>query len=189
MRKQLAVLSLSPLLVAALAACGSNNNSGSASQSNHKTSGVSSATHAVLSVRSTKLGKVLVNKSGDTVYLFTADSKNHSTCNPSCLGYWPAVKATGKVPSSLPGINATIGTTSDMSGAKIVTANGWPLYTYVKDAKPGDVTGEETNLFGGKWYVVSPSGNKVEPKGGDESSSSGGGGGSNNGGGGGGYGY
>jgi predicted lipoprotein with Yx(FWY)xxD motif len=188
MRKQLAVLSLSPLLVAALAACGSNNNSGSASQSNHKTSGVSSATHAVLSVRSTKLGKVLVNKSGDTVYLFTADSKNHSTCNPSCLGYWPAVKATGKVPSSLPGINATIGTTSDMSGAKIVTANGWPLYTYVKDAKPGDVTGEETNLFGGKWYVVSPSGTKVEPKGGDESSSSGGGGGSNNGGGGG-YGY
>jgi predicted lipoprotein with Yx(FWY)xxD motif len=185
MRKQLAVLTISPLLVAALAACGSNNNSagsGSASQSNHKKSGASSVSHAVLTVRSTKLGKVLVNKAGDTVYLFTADSKNHSSCNPTCLSYWPPVKATGSVPSSLPGIKATIGTTSDMSGGKIVTANGAPLYTYVKDSKPGDTVGEGTNLFGGKWYVVNSSGNQVMSGGGSGSGGSSGGSG-------GGYGY
>jgi len=40
----------------------------------------------------------------------------------------------------------------------MVTAGGWPLYTFVKDKAPGDVTGEGVKTFGGTWLAVSPSG-------------------------------
>jgi predicted lipoprotein with Yx(FWY)xxD motif len=179
-------LVLSPVLLFALAACGSNGTNASSGSGSGSSAGGSSnkaaSSSSVLAVRNTKLGKVLVDSKGQSVYLFTADSKNHSSCNATCLNYWPAVKATGTVPGSIPGITAKIGTTSDMSGGKIVTANGWPLYTYVKDTKPGDVTGQGTDFFGGKWWVLTPSGAKVTSTGSSSgspsssSSSSGGGG-------------
>ena len=58
--------------------------------------------------------------------------------------------------------------------------DGWPLYTFARDAAPGDVNGQNVQ---GTWFVVSPQGAKITGSGG----SSGSGGGSNNGGGG--YGY
>jgi predicted lipoprotein with Yx(FWY)xxD motif len=33
-----------------------------------------------------------------------------------------------------------------------------PLYTFIKDKKPGDVTGQDSNQV---WYVVSPDGKAV----------------------------
>ena len=47
------------------------------------------------------------------------------------------------------------------AGELYVTYNGWPLYTYVGDNAPGQANGEGISGFGGKWYVVSTSGNPV----------------------------
>jgi hypothetical protein len=44
----------------------------------------------------------------------------------------------------------------------MLTAGGWPLYTFVKDKAPGDVTGQGVKNFGGTWYAVSPSGVAVK---------------------------
>ena len=59
-------------------------------------------------------------------------------------------------------MTAKVASTTATSGAKIATAGGWPLYTFVQDQKPGDVTGEGISSFGGVWYAVSPSGQPIK---------------------------
>jgi plastocyanin len=54
---------------------------------------------------------------------------------------------------------ALLGTTARKDGSTQVTYNGWPLYYWVKDQKPGDVTGQNVN---GVWFVVSAKGDKIE---------------------------
>jgi predicted lipoprotein with Yx(FWY)xxD motif len=115
-----------------------------------------------LGVAKTSVGTVLVDSKGMTVYLLTADTAGHSTCSAQCLQYWPLVAAPagGKTPSGQ-GVSAALSATKATSGASMVTAGGWPLYTFVKDKAPGDVTGEGVKTFGGTWYAVSPSGAAV----------------------------
>ena len=123
------------------------------------------ASGGVLAVRTTSLGPVLVDAKGLTVYLLTADTPGHSSCSATCLQYWPLVPAPsgGAVPT-VKGVAAALAETKASSGASMVTAAGAPLYTFVKDKAPGDVTGQGVNTFGGTWYAVSPSGMAVTTK-------------------------
>ncbi|MGZ4629226.1 MAG: COG4315 family predicted lipoprotein [Oryzihumus sp.] len=157
------IAALGSLAVLGLAACGSTTTAGSPASSNPGGASASSpaAAAGTLAVRTTSLGPVLVDARGRTVYLLTADSPGHSSCASSCLRYWPAVPPGASTPTSLPGITATIGTTATMAGGKTLTAGGWPLYTFVQDSKPGDVTGQGVKSFGGTWYAVSPAGKAV----------------------------
>jgi predicted lipoprotein with Yx(FWY)xxD motif len=107
-----------------------------------------------------KIGKVggvsvLTNAKGLTVYMFAADSPGKSNCYSSCSAYWPPVTGTA---SHAPGIPGTFGTTTRTDGAKQVTWNGHPLYTYVADGGPGQDKGNNLNLNGGLWKVVVVSG-------------------------------
>ena len=43
-----------------------------------------------------------------------------------------------------------------------MTYAGHPLYYYAADGKPGDTAGQGLNQFGAKWYVLAPSGNKID---------------------------
>jgi predicted lipoprotein with Yx(FWY)xxD motif len=113
-----------------------------------------------LRVATTSLGPVLVNSKGFTVYMLTADGPGHSTCSAQCLQYWPLVPGAAGA-SSAKDVSAALATTKASSGASMETAGGWPLYTFVKDQAPGDVTGEGVKTFGGTWYAVSPSGTPV----------------------------
>jgi len=119
-----------------------------------------SVSGGVLGVATTSLGPVLVNGKGLTVYLLTADSPGHSTCSAQCLQYWPVVPGPAGT-SSVKGVSAALGAAKATSGASVLTAAGWPLYTFVKDQAPGDVTGEGVKTFGGTWYAVSPAGAPV----------------------------
>jgi predicted lipoprotein with Yx(FWY)xxD motif len=130
----------------------------------------------------TSLGPVLVDSKGMTVYMLTADTKGHSTCAGKCLQFWPLVPApAGAGVPSVQGVTAALATTKATSGATMLTAGGWPLYTFLKDKAPGDVKGKGIKTFGGTWYAVSPSGTVVMAAAQSAPASSGGGGG--------GYGY
>jgi predicted lipoprotein with Yx(FWY)xxD motif len=120
------------------------------------------ATGTTIGVGSTRLGQVLVDASGRTLYLFAADTGTASTCNSSaCVQYWPPVLTTG-APQAGSGVNqALLGTTARQDGSTEVTYAGHPLYYFLSDKKPGDVTGQGVNGFGGPWYVVSPSGMQI----------------------------
>ena len=46
-------------------------------------------------------------------------------------------------------------------GTTEVTYAGHPLYYFISDKKPGDVTGQRIDAFGAPWYVISPSGTQI----------------------------
>jgi predicted lipoprotein with Yx(FWY)xxD motif len=142
------------------AACGNSTTTATRSvTSSAPASAIPSAPGGVSGVATTSLGPVLVDGKGLTVYMLTADGPGHSTCSAVCLKYWPPV--TGPAPTSVKGITAALSVTKATSGTSMVTAAGWPLYTFVNDSAPGDVTGEGVKSFGGTWYAVSPSGKAV----------------------------
>jgi len=151
-----------PMLLLALSACGGGGSLyGSSNGSSSQSSPTATASGAGLSVRNTSLGPVLVNGQGMTLYMLTSDKPNQSLCDSTCLTYWPPAAALPKG-SSPQGVTAQVGSTATTTGQKIVTVHGWPLYTYVEDHAPGDVTGEGVKSFGGVWYALSPSGQPVK---------------------------
>jgi predicted lipoprotein with Yx(FWY)xxD motif len=113
---------------------------------------------STVSTASTGAGKILVDSQGRTMYAFAADSKGKSNCSGSCLTYWPAVVAGLKTPAAPAGVTATFGVLHRQDGTAQLTVDGWPMYTYIGDTKPGATTGQGKNLSGGLWWVVSPSG-------------------------------
>lgn len=42
-----------------------------------------------------------------------------------------------------------------------MTYNGHPLYYYVTDTRPGQITCQDVTEFGGTWLVVDPDGNAI----------------------------
>lgn len=104
-----------------------------------------------------KLGKILVNASGMTLYTFAIDTPTESKCASDCATYWPPV-TTGAQPSAGSGLAGKVSTISRPDGTKQVTYQGKPLYTYILDKKPGDTVGDGIDDFGGVWHVVSLNG-------------------------------
>jgi predicted lipoprotein with Yx(FWY)xxD motif len=98
--------------------------------------------------------KILVNAAGMTLYVFSADKMNKSTCTGGCAKYWPPLElaAGATAPAAMPGIKGTFATAARADGSSQLTYDGAPLYTWLKDKKPGDITGQGV---GGVWWVVS----------------------------------
>ena len=118
---------------------------------------------STVSLRTTKVGKVLVAANGRTLYLFTADKSKTSTCYGQCASYWPPLIAAK--PTVGTGLKASrLGTTKRKGGKLQVTYGGHPLYFFAQDKKAGDVNGQGFVHFGGAWWVVSAAGKKVTVK-------------------------
>jgi predicted lipoprotein with Yx(FWY)xxD motif len=123
--------------------------------------GNATQSNAMISLRTTTLGKILVNSKGHTFYLFAKDQNGKSSCIGQCAKYWPPLIVRGK-PTAGPGVKKSlIRTTKRSNGALQVTYNRHPLYTYVVDTKAGQTHGQRVSAFGAKWYAVSASGKAV----------------------------
>jgi predicted lipoprotein with Yx(FWY)xxD motif len=97
---------------------------------------------------------VLTNAKGFTLYWFAPDSPTKSACNGSCAAYWPPVKG----PATLaPGVPGTLTTITRSDGSKQAAYDGHPLYTYLADSKPGQASGNNITLNGGRWHEVTES--------------------------------
>jgi predicted lipoprotein with Yx(FWY)xxD motif len=105
-----------------------------------------------------KLGQILVDGKGITVYLFVHDTGTASTCYTSCAQIWPPVLTSGAPQSGTGATASLIGTTTRTDGKVEVTYAGHPLYYFVQDKQPGDAGGQGIDGFGGLWWVLSPSG-------------------------------
>ncbi len=114
-----------------------------------------------VSLRTTRLGMVLVNASGHTLYLFGLDKNGKSACSASCATYWPPLLSRGK-PTAGRGVKVSLlGTTKRSNGSLQVTYNRHPLYTFSLDKRAGQTSGEGSVAFGGKWDAVSAKGTAV----------------------------
>jgi predicted lipoprotein with Yx(FWY)xxD motif len=135
-----------------------------------------SATGVTISVKHAKPGTILAaGPKNMTVYLFEADKNGQSACSGECAKDWPPV-TTGGRPQVNGASSAMIGTIMRSDGTKQVTYNGHPLYFFEKDGDAGDAYGQGVKAFGANWYVVAPSGNKIDNdeehhSGGDQSAS------------------
>ena len=104
---------------------------------------------------------MLFDARGRAIYLFTREPGTKSRCYGECAVAWPPVYTRGK-PRALRGVDADLlGTTKRRGGRRQVTYNGHPLYYYVTDTKPGQITCQDITEFGGTWLVVDPQGNAI----------------------------
>ena len=103
--------------------------------------GVAGAAPLVRTAQNAKLHtKVLINRSGRTLYHLSVEHKGHFICaNTMCLSLWhPLIVAKGTKPTG----SVSLGTVVRPDGRIQVTYKGGPLYSFVEDTKPGDVKGE-----------------------------------------------
>ncbi|MGI5460092.1 SCO0930 family lipoprotein [Streptomyces sp. CA-249302] len=107
-----------------------------------------------------KLGKIVVDKNGMTVYRFIKDvawPDPISNCTGSCLEKWPAVAPVAANDTEGIEKKGLMGFTRP-DGVKQMTVDCWPAYTFSGDTKPGDTNGQGV---GGTWYVMSPDGKPI----------------------------
>jgi predicted lipoprotein with Yx(FWY)xxD motif len=144
------------------------------------TSTTMTSSNATVDAASSAYGKILVDAKGYTLYLLSSEAGGMVKCQGGCLKIWlPVTLPSGmSKPVAGSGVQGTLGVITRSDGTKQVTDNGYPLYTFVRDTKPGETNGEGIKFpAGGVWYVVSatatsPSATAVTAKMGSSSSSS-----------------
>jgi predicted lipoprotein with Yx(FWY)xxD motif len=120
-----------------------------------------SAAKKTVEVRTTRLGKILVDSQGRTLYLFKKDTRGRSACSGECAKFWPPLRVAGK-PTVGSGVSASkLGTISRSDGKRQVTYNGHPLYTFLQDSRPGQTNGQGVTAFGAAWFALSPAGSQI----------------------------
>ena len=120
------------------------------------------AQRATLIVRDSRYGKVIWDGRGYALYAFTRDRRRGpSQCYGACARAWPVYYSKTALRAG-PGIKRSlIGTVRRRDGRRQITYNGWPLYYYVDENRPGLILCQNVDEFGGLWLVVRPSGKLV----------------------------
>jgi predicted lipoprotein with Yx(FWY)xxD motif len=124
--------------------------------------GVAATGTATVKTRHGQLGTFLVGSNGRTLYLFEKDKSTKSTCSGACAKAWPPLLTTGKPKASGSAKASLLGTTKRSDGTSQVTYKGHPLYYFVQDKSAGQTKGQGIDGFGAEWYVLAPSGKKIE---------------------------
>ena len=137
---------------AVLAACGSGSSYGGGSKSTSGASGASDAGSTVVaSARKAKVGSVIVDAQGRTLYRFTAEAQGVPVCTAACVGTWPPATV-----SAATGLPKHVATVKRPDGGKLqLTYDGHPLYRYAGDQSKADANGEGV---GGQWFVLKAGG-------------------------------
>jgi predicted lipoprotein with Yx(FWY)xxD motif len=107
------------------------------------------AAQAPAKTADTSKGKTLVDAKGMTLYTYDKDTAaGKSSCNGPCATNWPPLTASASTGSG----DWSVVTRDD--GTKQWAYKGKPLYTWNKDSKPGDVTGD--GVASNSWHVAHP---------------------------------
>ena len=150
----------------AIAGCGGSNGHATSAPAASAAagSGTAGAGAPVNVVANPKLGKIIVDGSGRTLYDFPIDKGTMSVCYGGCASLWPPYLTKG-TPKAGPGASrALIGTAKRHDGTTEVTYAGHPLYYYAPDRSRGQITGQALNQFGAPWYVLTPAGGEIHTK-------------------------
>jgi predicted lipoprotein with Yx(FWY)xxD motif len=159
------------VLVAACSSAGSSSSTGAAAPASPASgtpaaaspasSGASTSGGTVIETATSSAGTFLVTGSGRAVYLWVKDTGDMSNCNGACAGAWPPVTTTGSATASGGAKASDLGTITRSDGSKQVTYDGHPLYYFSGDSGPGTATGQGSDGFGSKWWLVAPTGSDV----------------------------
>ena len=106
------------------------------------------AADPAMTAQTTK-GATLVDAKSMTLYTFDKDTAGKSACNGPCATNWPPLAA----PANATAMGSYAVVTRD-DGSKQWAYKDKPLYTWAKDTKPGDITGD--GFLNGAWHVAQP---------------------------------
>ena len=158
---RLGLMATSLAAVVLLAGCGGSSNKATTGTSTATTAPgatTPAATATVVGVNNARLGAIVADSGGETLYVFDGDTPGKIGCTGSCATLWlPVVLELGQASPTGSGVTASLATVDRAEGPQVTLA-GRPLYTYTKDVKPGDTNGDGV---GGKWHVAKPAGNPV----------------------------
>lgn len=149
------------------AACSSTSSSsagaasGAAATGGSSASGAASGSATVIKTASSSAGTVLTDGSGRAVYVWAKDTGDMSSCSGACAAAWPAVTTTGAATASGGAQSSDLGTITRSDGTKQVTYDKHPLYYFAGDSGPGTATGQASDQFGAKWWLVAPTGSDI----------------------------
>lgn len=144
-------LALAGTLLAA--ACGAASTAGGASPAGRQ--------GTVITTRSGAAGTYLTDGTGHSVYLWVKDPSGKSVCSGACAGAWPPVPASGPVTASGGAKAADLGSVTRSDGTKQVTYAGHPLYYFAGDSGAGQTSGQGSDGFGARWWLVAPAGTQL----------------------------
>jgi predicted lipoprotein with Yx(FWY)xxD motif len=154
------------LLAAACSSAGSSSPAasstpaGASAPSSAPASGGASASGAtVITTASSSAGTFLTSGSGRAIYLWAKDTGGMSACTGACASAWPPVTGTATAAGSAKA--SDLGTITRSDGTKQVTYDGHPLYYFAGDSGPGTASGQGSDNFGAKWWLVSPAGSDI----------------------------
>ena len=121
------------------------------------------ATHSTptVSVAGSRLGQILVDSGGRTLYLFEKDRRGQSACTGACAAYWPPLLTRARPTATHGAKQSLLGVIRRSDGTRQVTYAGHPLYRFVLDTTRGQTKGQNLRDFGASWYVLSPAGAKI----------------------------
>ncbi|HWL97307.1 MAG TPA: hypothetical protein VNP20_08175 [Nocardioidaceae bacterium] len=145
------------LLLTAAACGGGGGGGGSAEPADDATSQQAAA--STLETAESDYGSILVDDEGMTLYMFDPDEQGPSVCDAGCLEAWPIVEGPADAGQGVD--DSMLGTVKSTDGKTMTSYNDWPLYYFVKDKEPGDVTGQGD---GGVWWVMGPDGQPIREK-------------------------
>jgi predicted lipoprotein with Yx(FWY)xxD motif len=118
-----------------------------------------------LRISTTERGMFIVDAKGRSLYAFSGDEGGQPACLSKCEAVWPPA-----VVDRLPGVETGI----DVSRLAIITrADGKrqlsyanrPLYYAESDHQPGDTWGHNAMSFSGRFTLVAPNGDPLQPPG------------------------
>ena len=140
-----------------LAACGGSDNGTSA------TAASSTAGNDTVGVASIDGNDVLVDANGNALYSPDQEASGKILCTGDCTSEWMPLTVSGsQQPTASGDVSGQLGTVKRPDGGEQVTLDGKPLYTFVEDGGPGNVTGDGfADSFGNQdftWHVITSSG-------------------------------
>lgn len=106
-----------------------------------------------------RMGNVVVDSGGWTLYRFDQDTANppRSNCSGKCAQQWPPVIVDGE-PKIAGGIDKNkVGTITRDDGSRQLTLGGWPVYRFAADGKAGAWKGQAVKNV---WWVISSNGSR-----------------------------
>jgi predicted lipoprotein with Yx(FWY)xxD motif len=153
--------SLGALLLAACSSSASPSTPSTPSSAPASTPATATATGLVITTKTGSAGSFLTDGSGRSIYLWEKDGKDSSACSGGCASAWPPVTTTGALTVSGAVNKADLSTFTRSDGSKQVAYDGHPLYYFVGDPGPGQVTGQGSDSFGAPWYLLAPAGSAI----------------------------
>jgi predicted lipoprotein with Yx(FWY)xxD motif len=111
----------------------------------------------VKATHNAKLGRIVVDAHGRTIYVLSPETARHLLCKTrECFEVWPPLTVPSRktMLKAGAGVRGRLAILRRSNGMLQLTLNGMPLYHFSGDGRKGEAKGQHIHSFGGVWHVI-----------------------------------